>query len=263
MTGRTRAWAVLATTAGVWLWLAGTDPSRTVAQVPKDASAATAKANDAVLTQLPFADRADFEDATRGFIATVPELVIKTGDVTNWNLAAYDFLKDAPAPPTVNPSLWRIAQLNLNNGLFKVTDHVYQVHGFDLSNMTIIEGDRGLILIDPLVTIEASSTALALYYQHRPKKPVVAVVYTHSHADHYGGVKGVVQEADVKAGPLPNPPPFAETLTGEGTVDELGGVLRHEAGVDAIGEEVGVPQQPLQEWDIGAYALDRGRARRR
>lgn len=176
--------------------------SMTVAdETPKDATAITKAANEAVLKQLPFSDRQDFEDASRGFIAALPDGVIKLPDGSDsWNLNTYSFLKSDKVPPTVNPSLWRIAQLNMNNGLFKVTDRIYQIRGYDLSNMTIIEGDTGLIIFDPLVTKEVAKAGLDLYYQHRPKKPVVAVLYTHSHADHYGGVKGVVDEADVKAG---------------------------------------------------------------
>ncbi|MGH6623489.1 MAG: alkyl/aryl-sulfatase, partial [Burkholderiaceae bacterium] len=92
------------------------------------------------------------------------------------------------------------AQLNQIHGLFKVTDRVYQVRSFDISNMTIVEGDTGLIVIDPLLAVETARAALDLFYQHRPRKPVVAVIYTHSHADHFGGVRGVISEADVKSG---------------------------------------------------------------
>ena len=168
----------------------------------KPASSQTQQANAAVLKQLPFSDKRDFEDAKRGFVGTDENLSIPDADGKRpvWNLTAYDFLKADKAPDTVNPSLWRIAQLNMNNGLFKVTDRVYQVRGYDLSNMTIIEGDTGLIITDPLISPETAKAALELYYKHRPKVPVVAVIYTHSHLDHYGGVKGVVDEADVKSG---------------------------------------------------------------
>ncbi|CAG2151195.1 alkyl/aryl-sulfatase [Cupriavidus numazuensis] len=168
---------------------------------PGDATAATRQANADVLGRLPFANRQDFEDARRGFIGTIDSGEIRdaSGRVI-WNLDAYAFLKDDAAPASVNPSLWRQAQLNLNHGLFQVTDHIYQVRGFDLSNMTIVEGNTGVILIDPLLTAETARAALDLYYKHRPKKPVVAVIYTHSHVDHFGGVKGVISEDDVKAG---------------------------------------------------------------
>jgi alkyl sulfatase BDS1-like metallo-beta-lactamase superfamily hydrolase len=168
---------------------------------PQSATEITARLNAEVLRQLPFHDREDYEDAKRGFIAALPGGAIKLPDGSDsWNLNTYDFLKAERAPSTVNPSLWRIAQLNMNNGLFKVVDRIYQIRGFDLSNMTIIEGDTGLIVFDPLVTKEAAKAGMDLYFANRPRKPVVAVLYTHSHADHYGGVKGVVEEADVKAG---------------------------------------------------------------
>lgn len=168
---------------------------------PKDATEFTRKANAAVVDELPFSNRQDFDDAKRGFIAALPGGDIKLPDGSfAWDLNSYDFLRSDTVPDTVNPSLWRIAQLNMNNGLFKVTDRIYQVRGLDLSNMSIIEGDTGLILIDPLVTKEAAAAALQLYYDNRPKVPVVAVMYTHSHADHYGGVKGVTNEADVASG---------------------------------------------------------------
>ena len=168
---------------------------------PKEATTTTAQINAALLEELPFADQQDFEDAQRGFIATLPEVVIKADDGhTVWSLKGYEFLDQEEPPPSINPSLWRMAQLNMNNGLFEVTDRIYQVRGFDVSNMTIIEGDTGLILIDPLSTAETARAGLDLYYQERGEKPVVAVIYTHSHVDHYAGVKGVITEEDVAAG---------------------------------------------------------------
>jgi alkyl sulfatase BDS1-like metallo-beta-lactamase superfamily hydrolase len=167
----------------------------------RDAEPATREANAAVFHTLPFADRQDFEDAWRGFVAALPEgLIAGSGPTPVWNLKPYGFLDREDAPATVNPSLWRQAQLNAIHGLFKVTDRVYQVRGLDLANMTIIEGDAGIIVLDTLLTAEAARAALDLYYGHRPRKPVTAVIYSHSHADHFGGVKGVVSEADVAAG---------------------------------------------------------------
>jgi alkyl sulfatase BDS1-like metallo-beta-lactamase superfamily hydrolase len=168
---------------------------------PKDASPVTQARNRAVLDALPFADTQDFDDARRGFVATLPEVVIRNdqGRVV-WSLADYAFLAHAQAPPTVNPSLWRQARLNMNHGLFRVTDRIYQVRGFDISNMTLIEGERGLIVIDPLISTEVARAGLDLYARHRGRRPVTAVIYSHSHVDHYGGVRGVVDEADVRAG---------------------------------------------------------------
>ena len=160
------------------------------AQAPRAAEPDVVARNRAVLSELPFSDRQDFDDAMRGFVATVPDAQ---------NPERYQFLS-AEAPPTVNPSLWRLAQLNGVNGLFKVVDGIYQVRGFSLANMTIVEGATGLIVIDPLSSVGAAEEAMALYFAHRPRKPVVAVVYTHSHTDHYGGVKGVTSAADVTAG---------------------------------------------------------------
>ena len=167
----------------------------------KEAEPATAAANEKLLSELPFANRQDFEDARRGFVATIPNGEVKAPDGrVIWSMEGFKFLEKDRAPATVNPSLWRQAQVNQIHGLFKVTDRVYQVRSLDLSNMTIIEGDTSLIIIDPLLSMQTAKAGLDLYLQHRPKKPVVAVMYTHSHADHFGGVRGVVDEADVKAG---------------------------------------------------------------
>jgi alkyl sulfatase BDS1-like metallo-beta-lactamase superfamily hydrolase len=166
----------------------------------KPASEQTAAKNAAVLKQLPFADRADYESAKRGLIAPFEgQIKNANGDVA-WDTHAFDFLRKEQAPESVNPSLWRIAQLNAQAGIFKVTDRIYQARGMDGANMTIIEGSTGLFIIDPLTVAETSHAALELYYQHRPRKPVVAVAYSHSHYDHFGGVRGIVNEADVKAG---------------------------------------------------------------
>ena len=175
--------------------------------ISQDAQPATRAANAQVRASLPFANRADFEDARRGFIAAVPDASVPSATGAPnpvWSMKPYGFLQNSdPAkdsPDTVNPSLWRQAQLNAIHGLFKVTERVYQVRGMDISNMPIVEGNTGLIIIDPLLATETAKAALALYLQHRPAKPVVAVIYSHSHLDHFGGVRGVVEEADVQAG---------------------------------------------------------------
>ena len=168
----------------------------------KDAEPATRAANDAFKSTLPPASNSDFEDARRGLVAVIPDGVIAgPGARPAWNMKAYDFEQQDEPPATVNPSLWRQARLNAIHGLFKVMDRVYQAR-YDLSYMTIIEGDTGLILIDPMLTAETSKASLDLYYQNRPRRPVTAVIYTHSHADHYGGVKGVISEDDVRAGKI-------------------------------------------------------------
>jgi alkyl sulfatase BDS1-like metallo-beta-lactamase superfamily hydrolase len=166
---------------------------------------------------LPFGDRADFEDAARGFIGTLPKVEIRNavGRVL-YSLEDYALLAHDTAPDSVNPSLWRQARLNMHNGLFEVTDRIYQVRGFDISNMTIIEGSRGIIIIDPLVSTEVARAGLELYW-HRGRRPVAAVIYSHSHVDHFGGVRGVVDEADVKAGNVAiiAPDRFMEEVTKE------------------------------------------------
>jgi len=172
------------------IWFLAASTSQLYAQESRPAEPAVVAANQAVRAQLPFGDRQDFEDATRGFIATADD---KSGP------NRYAFL-NGDAPPTVNPSLWRQAQLFVPNGLFKVVDRVYQVRGFSVSSMTIVEGNTGVIVVDTLATPGAARAALDLYFAHRPRKRVVAVIYTHSHPDHYGGVSGVVSPADVAAG---------------------------------------------------------------
>jgi alkyl sulfatase BDS1-like metallo-beta-lactamase superfamily hydrolase len=168
----------------------------------KDATAATKAANDRLLDELPFSDRSDFENARRGLIAPLPAAMIQ-GQAGNliWNPQQYSFItEDAAAPDTVNPSLWRQSQLINISGLFEVTDGIYQVRNLDLSNMTIIEGEEGITVVDPLVSAETAKVGLDLYYANRGEKPVKAVIYTHSHVDHYGGVRGVVDEAAVNSG---------------------------------------------------------------
>ena len=149
---------------------------------------------------LDFSNRADFEAAERGFIASLEAAEIKTADGNLvYSPAAYDFLK-ADVPPTANPSLWRQSQLNAKHGLFEVMDGIYQVRGFDLSNMSVIRGDKGWILVDPLITKETAKAALDLVNKELGERPVSAVILTHSHLDHYGGIRGVVDMDDLAAG---------------------------------------------------------------
>lgn len=168
----------------------------------KEATAHTKANNDALYGQLPFFDKTDFRNAHKGFVAPLPQAVIKgeKGTVI-WDPRQYAFIKEGQkAPGTVNPSLWRQAQLNNIGGLFEVTEGVYQIRNLDLSNMTIIEGKEGIAVVDPLVSAQTAKAGMALYAKYRGKRPVVAVIYTHSHVDHYGGVRGVVDEADVASG---------------------------------------------------------------
>lgn len=171
-------------------------------EAPKEATASTKQANDALYNQLPFSDNTDFTNAHKGFIAAIPTDVIKgeQGNVV-WDPQKYAFIKEGDkSPDSVNPSLWRQSQLINISGLFEVTEGVYQIRNLDLSNMTIIEGKEGITVVDPLVSAETAKVGMDLYFKNRGNKPVVAVIYTHSHVDHYGGVRGVVDEADVKSG---------------------------------------------------------------
>ena len=171
---------------------------------PVPAEPSVVARNKAVLDELPFADRGDFADAERGFIATIPDATILTaGGHPAWSQKQYEFIDDGPAPDSVNPSLWRIAQLNRRHGLFQAAEGVYQIRGLDIANMTIVEGKTGVIVIDTLTCVEASRAAIALYRAQRGDRPVKAIIYTHTHADHFGGVKGLVDEADVAAGKIP------------------------------------------------------------
>ena len=152
---------------------------------------------------LPFDDTRDFEDADRGFIGALEPCVVTAADGrVVWDNDAYGFLHD-DAPPSVHPSLWRQSALCAKQGLYEVVEGIYQVRGLDLSNITFIEGDTGVIVIDPLVCTETAAAALGLYRKHRGDRPVTAVIYTHSHVDHFGGVLGVTTQADVDAGKVP------------------------------------------------------------
>jgi alkyl sulfatase BDS1-like metallo-beta-lactamase superfamily hydrolase len=198
----------------------GVEASDAAAGQEKPAEPAVKARNKAVLSKLPFNNQDDFHDAARGFIATLPDGLV-TGPNGNvvFSQKDYAFL-ETTAPDTVNPSLWRQAQLNHRHGLFKVVEGLYQIRGLDLSNMTILEGDTGLIVVDPLLSVETAKAGLDLYYQHRPRRPVVAVIYTHTHADHWGGVKGVITEADVASGKVAvlAPEGFLEHAASEGII---------------------------------------------
>ncbi|MBP0458670.1 alkyl/aryl-sulfatase [Streptomyces montanisoli] len=169
---------------------------------PKPAEPAVAAGNAAVRERFPFDDSQDFDDAKRGFIGTADETEteVRGSDGRGvWGLEAYGFL-DRECPETANPSLWRQSRLVAQHGLYEVTDSIYQVRGFDLSNMTLVEGEQGVLVIDPLLTADTAAAAIALYRRHRGERPVTGVVYTHSHVDHFGGVRGVVSQEDVDGG---------------------------------------------------------------
>jgi alkyl sulfatase BDS1-like metallo-beta-lactamase superfamily hydrolase len=165
------------------------------------ATAATRSAISAATAEMPFHDRQDMEDAVRGFVGRSEQRQIAAADGrVVWDLDAYDFLRGAEAAPTANPSLWRQGQLLIEDGLFEVVPGIYQLRGYDLSVMSIVEGETGVIVIDPLLSSETAAAAFALYAEHRGDRPVRAMIYTHSHADHFGGVKGVITQEQVDAG---------------------------------------------------------------
>ncbi|MER8034909.1 alkyl/aryl-sulfatase [Streptomyces hydrogenans] len=164
---------------------------------------------------LPFEDTTDFEDADRGFLgALVPGIVEAEDGRVVWDNDAYDFLK-GDCPGTANPSLWRQAQLASKQGLYEVTEGIYQVRGLDLSNMTLVEGERGVIVVDPLISAETAAAALALYREHRGDRPVTGLIYTHSHGDHFGGARGVLPRGTEEGVPILAPAGFLEHAVSE------------------------------------------------
>jgi alkyl sulfatase BDS1-like metallo-beta-lactamase superfamily hydrolase len=157
-------------------------------------------------------DMTDFENADRGFIGTINPMVIKASDGrVVWDMD-WGFLKGR-CLYTVNPSLWRQARLTAKHGLYEVADGIYQVRGFEMSNMTLVEGEKGVIVIDPLISEEVAASAIALYRKHRGDRAVTAVIYTHAHLDHFGGVLGVV-DADTDI-PILAPEHFLEHAVSE------------------------------------------------
>ncbi|REG61223.1 alkyl sulfatase BDS1-like metallo-beta-lactamase superfamily hydrolase [Paraburkholderia sp. BL6669N2] len=193
---------------------------------PKPPTQATREVNDAYAKLLAFDDTVDFQDASRGLVATLPGggVIPGANGGTAWDLAQFGFVAGGPennSPASVNPSLWRNAKLNMNHGLFEVVDGIWQVRGYDLSVMTIIRGDTGWIVIDPLTTADVSSVVWKqLVIPHLGDKPITNVIYTHSHADHYGGIRGIVDEADLKAGKVSiyAPAGFTEAAVGENVI---------------------------------------------
>ncbi|WJR80496.1 alkyl sulfatase dimerization domain-containing protein [Bradyrhizobium sp. NP1] len=173
-------------------------------EMPKDAAPSVIAQHAAMRNALPFLDTRDFEEAKRGFLGTIENAKVTSvqGRVV-WSLEPYGFLSEAEAPATVNPSLWRQSRLNMNHGLFEVVPGVYQIRGLDIANMTLIEGDRGVIVVDTLTSIEGARAAMELYFQHRGKRPVAAVIFTHTHTDHWGGARGVLDEETLASGRVP------------------------------------------------------------
>ena len=189
-------------------------------------TAVTIKANQAVLDKRPFSNIDDFEDAKKGLIARDKSLVTtdNNGNII-WDMPSYDFVdfrgQDGAAPNSVNPSLWRQASLNNIHGLFKVSEGIYQLRGYDLANMTIIEGASGWILVDPLTAKETANKALNFAQKHLGTKPIVAIIYTHSHIDHFGGIEGILanmSEAEHKKLRIIAPEGFMQEATSENII---------------------------------------------
>lgn len=185
-----------------------------LADTPSDA---TRKANAAALADLPMADTRDFDFASRGFVATLKDPVIRdAAGKPVWDTAAFAFAKGA-APASVNPSLWRHAQVLGKAGLFKVTDRIWQVRGFDVSNITFVRGEKGWIVIDPLTATETAAAAYALITEKVAKLPVTAMIYTHSHVDHFGGA-GALTSVMAKDAPIIAPLGFTRAAVSENVI---------------------------------------------
>ncbi|MEU0149080.1 alkyl sulfatase dimerization domain-containing protein [Streptomyces sp. NPDC006288] len=191
-----------------------------------------------------FSDTQDFVDADRGFVDAVESAVVRTDDGrVIWDNDAYAFLRE-PCPGTADPSLWRQSQLASKQGLYEVTEGIYQVRGFDLSNMTLVEGDEGVIVIDPLISAETAAAALELYRRNRGPRPVTGLIYTHSHADHFGGARGVLPHGHAPV-PVIAPAGFLEHAVSENVY--AGGAMTRRA-VYMYGAEL--PKAP--DGQIGA-----------
>jgi alkyl sulfatase BDS1-like metallo-beta-lactamase superfamily hydrolase len=205
-----------------------TPPVAPPAIPPADASGATAPAprtaaaNRAVAAALPLDDPQDFADVRRGLVTSEGDVVVTAADGrVIWDTRRYGFVAGA-APESVNPSLWRQAKLNGVHGLFEVAPGVHQVRGYDLANMSIIDGTTGRILVDPLGSAETSAAALALVRRALGDKPIVAVVFTHSHVDHFGGIAGVLPDDVARAGVrIVAPKGFVEEATSENVLAGL------------------------------------------
>src|ERR1019366_427246 len=194
-----------------------------------------------------FSDRADFANSDRGFIGTLEPMVITTGDSrVVWDMDSWGFL-DGDCPDTANPSLWRQAQLTSRHGLYEVADGIYQVRGFDMSNMTLVESGKGGIVIDPLISQEVAAAAISLYREHRGDRAVTAIIYTHAHLDHFGGVLGVVDAGT--AVPIYAPEHFLEHAVSENVYAGTA-MLRRSYYYSAVA----VPKSPAGNLGLGLGA---------
>ncbi len=185
---------------------------------PNPPTSNTIAANQAVYDELPFNDMSDFADVLRDLMAPLPDTTL-ADNARQGDLGSHGHMTSSStgsdAPDSVNPSLWRQAQLVNTGGLFKVTDRLYQVRNYDLSNLTIIEGDTGIIVVDPLVSVETAAACAGALSGQSPAKDVVAVIYTHSHVDHWGGVLGVTTAEAVANGDVDIYAPYGLSGSGE------------------------------------------------
>ncbi|MEM1391320.1 MAG: MBL fold metallo-hydrolase, partial [Pseudomonadota bacterium] len=196
----------------------GVTPSPTDEPAPNgEATEATRAYNQTIADRLPLDDQGDVIDARRGFLAAIEDEAILNadGDVV-WSVPQFDFL-DADAPDTVNPSLWRQSHLAAQHGLFQVAEGIYQVRGYDLAVMSVIEGETGWIIVDPLTATETAAAALKLVNDTLGERPVTGMLYTHSHVDHFGGARGIISEEEVEARNVPILAPigFSESAVSE------------------------------------------------
>ncbi|KAJ5845366.1 hypothetical protein N7534_009035 [Penicillium rubens] len=195
-------------------------------------------------------DMQSIRDADRGFIDRLDPCIIKDrqGRVV-WDNEAYNFLHGKPAPETTNPKLWRQAQLVAKQGLFEVVDGIYQIRGFDLSNMTVIEGKEGIIVVDPLTSAECAKAALDLYCKNRGSRPVLGMLYTHCHADHFGGAGGILSRSEALEIPVVAPQSFLEHAVSENIF--AGNAMARRAGY-MYGNEL--PKSPQGQISAGLGA---------
>ncbi|MEM7337082.1 MAG: alkyl sulfatase dimerization domain-containing protein [Actinomycetota bacterium] len=206
----------------------------------------TIAANQAV--EISFDDPGDRDRANRGLIAQIPDGRVTVGDHVVWDVAGHAFVNESDAPDSVHPALWRQAQLNTIHGLFEVADGVWQVRGYDIANITFMATDDGWLIIDPLTNSPSAAAALQLANDTLGARPVRAVIYTHSHRDHYGGVLGVTSRAEVEAGEV-------EIIAPDGFMREvvnefvIGGPIMGRRSVYQFG--IFLPPGPLGHVDCG------------